>query len=196
MRILVADDDPVSRNMVQAALNGAGYQVVETEDGLAALEVLRADDPPRLAVLDWMMPGMDGVKLCREIRLQHYAILLTSKGQKDDLIQGLESGADDYLTKPFDPRELVSRIRVGERILHLEHTLGEKVDELQMAMAHVKRLQGLIPICMHCKKIRDDGATWHGLEVYIEEHSEAMFTHCLCEECLAKHYPGPSRRHT
>jgi len=144
MRILVADDDPVSRKMVQTVLHGAGYDVVETEDGLAALEVLRAGSPPRLAILDWMMPGMDGVKLCREIRLQQerggytYAILLTSKGQKDDLVQGLESGADDYLTKPFDPRELVSRIRVGERILHLEHTLGEKVDELQGAMAHLQ----------------------------------------------------------
>jgi response regulator RpfG family c-di-GMP phosphodiesterase len=104
-------------------------------------------------------------------------------------VEGFEAGADDYLIKPFDHLELCSRISVGERLLNLQSALGAKVIELESALSHVKQLQGLIPICMHCKNIRDDGATWHRLETYIQSHSEAVFTHSLCESCLQTHYP-------
>ncbi len=198
-RVLVAEDDRISRRLLEATLSRQGYEVVAVEDGDAALTELKKEDAPRLAVLDWMMPGLDGVEVCRKVRSvddaeYRYMILLTARAQKADIVAGLEAGADDYLTKPFNLQELVSRIKTGERILALEAALSDKVGELQEALAHVKTLQGLLPICMHCKKIRDDGDTWHKMETYISEHSEAMFTHSLCEDCLAKHYPGRGKR--
>jgi CheY-like chemotaxis protein len=199
MKVLIAEDDQVSRRLLQATLGRLGYEVVTTENGAQAWEALQTPEAPRLAILDWMMPELDGVDVCRNVRQREdvpyvYIILLTARGQKKDVVTGLEAGADDYLIKPFDPQELRSRITVGERILELEAALEGKVRELKDALTHVKQLQGLLPICMHCKKIRDDTDTWHRMENYIQEHSDAMFTHSLCEECLAKHYPDQKKR--
>jgi len=192
--VLIAEDDLVSRRLLEATLERLGYDVVSTCNGQEAWEVLGREDTPRMVVLDWMMPELDGVEVCRRVREQNadayiYLILLTAKGQKQDIVAGLEAGADDYLTKPFDPQELASRIEVGRRVLSLEAELAGKIDELQDALLHVKQLQGLLPICMFCKKIRDDEDSWHRLESYIEKHSEAMFTHSLCSDCLTTHYP-------
>jgi CheY-like chemotaxis protein len=114
---------------------------------------------------------------------------LTARGRLTDVIAGLDSGADDYVTKPFDWKELETRLRTGERILGLQAALADKVAELESALAEVRTLQGLLPICMHCKSIRDDSNTWRRLETYIERHSNARFTHSLCRKCLATHYP-------
>jgi sigma-B regulation protein RsbU (phosphoserine phosphatase) len=199
MMILVAEDDPIPRRLLQAVLTHAGHEVIERADGMAAWDVLCAHDAPRLALLDWMMPGLSGPEICRRLRQRGddaytYVILLTARDRGQDIVEGLEAGADDYLTKPFDHHELLSRIKTGERIVSLETKLARRVGELQEALAHVKQLQGLLPICMHCKKIRDDHATWHRLECYIEANSGAMFTHSLCDECLAEHYPEQARR--
>ena len=193
MRILIAEDEPVSRRLLEATLVRSGYEVDAVGDGERAWELLQSDRDIQLAVLDWMMPGLDGIEVCRRLRVRHgayvYVILLTARDRKEDVVVGLEAGADDYITKPFDPQELHSRIRAGERIVRLESGLETKVKELEAALAHVKQLQGLLPICMHCKKIRDDKATWHRLETYIQQHSQAMFTHSLCSDCLAHYYP-------
>ncbi len=193
MKILIAEDDPVSRRLLEATLVGSGYDVASVSDGTRAWDLAQHEKGVRLAVLDWMMPGLDGIEVCRRLRQGSgdyvYVILLTAKDRKEDVVVGLEAGADDYITKPFDPQELHSRIRAGERIVRLKLGLEQKVRELEEALAHVKRLQGLLPICMHCKKIRDDKDTWHRLETYIQEHSQAMFTHSLCQECLERHYP-------
>ncbi len=194
MRVLLAEDEPLSRHMVTRLLEGWGYEVQVVHDGSEAVKILQASEGPRLAILDWMMPGLDGVEVCRLIRANEneeyvYIILLTAKKQKQDVVTGLESGADDYITKPFDRDELHSRVMAGQRIVELKSALAHKVVELEEALEHVKKLQGLLPICMHCKKIRDDSHTWHRLETYIEEHSSAMFSHALCDECLAKYYP-------
>lgn len=194
MRVLLAEDEPLSRHMVRRLLEGWGYEVDVVHDGSDAAKILQAPDGPRLAILDWMMPGLDGVEVCRLVRANKkeeyvYIILLTAKKQKEDVVTGLESGADDYITKPFDQDELHSRVMAGQRIVELKAALAKKVAELKDALEHVKKLQGLLPICMHCKKIRDDSHTWHRLETYIEEHSDAMFSHALCDECLAKFYP-------
>jgi sigma-B regulation protein RsbU (phosphoserine phosphatase) len=194
MKILIAEDDSVSRKLLSAHLTKWGFDVVVTCDGAEAWDVMRQDDAPRLAILDWMMPEIDGVELCKRIRALDrdeytYIILLTAKKQKEDIIAGLDFGADDYITKPFDPNELRSRLDSGIRILDLEHALAVKIRELQDALEHVKQLQGLLPICMYCKKIRDDTNTWKNIEIYIEEHSDAMFTHSLCRECKKKYYP-------
>lgn len=194
MKVLIAEDEPVSRRLLSAALERAGYEVVTAGDGGEAWAMLQCQGDLRLAVLDWMMPEVDGVDVCRRVRAMRrasytYLILLTSLESRDDVVRGFESGADDYMTKPFDAQELLCRVRVGERVVRLEADLARKIDELQDALAHVRQLQGLLPICQHCKKIRDDGNCWQRLENYIEEHSEALFSHGICEECLLLHYP-------
>lgn len=194
VKVLIADDDPISLRLLESTLVQAGYEVVLTDDGAEALRILNTLSGPKLAVLDWMMPGLDGVQICRRLRGRPdvgyiYLVLLTVKREREDLVEGFEAGADDYLIKPFDSVELRARVAAGERLLNLQTALRTKVEELQEAISHVKQLQGLIPICMHCKKIRDDGSTWHRLETYIQKHSEAVFTHSLCESCLQEHYP-------
>ncbi|MGH9319172.1 MAG: response regulator [Vicinamibacteria bacterium] len=193
MRVLIAEDETTSRRLLESSLARFGYEVVAVANGDAAWEMLLGDDPPRLAILDWMMPGKDGLDICRQLRSEGrpyvYLLLVTTKNRTEDIVSGLSAGADDYLTKPYDPQELRCRIKTGERFLRLERALAKKVAELQEALSCVKQLQGLLPICMFCKKIRDDSDTWQELETYIEKNSQALFSHSLCEECRSEHFP-------
>jgi CheY-like chemotaxis protein len=187
-RVLIADDDPVSARVLEATLRRWGYQVEVVRDGLGAWERLQQEEAPRLAVLDWMMPGLEGPEVCRRVRALHrtvptYIILLTAKGQAKDIVVGLESGADDYVTKPFDQAELHSRLRVGERIIELQQGLADRVRELEEALSQVKTLKGLLPICAYCMKIRDDRNYWQRVETYIAAHSNARFSHGICPDC-------------
>jgi len=139
--VLIAEDDPVSRRILNTFLVKWGYDVTVVTDGAAALAVLEGDTSPRLAVLDWMMPGVEGVQVCRRIRERAdrpyvYVLLLTARSEKQDLLQGLELGADDYLTKPFDAAELRARVRVGERILNLQDDLISAREELRFRATH------------------------------------------------------------
>src|ERR1700757_2895995 len=141
MRILVAEDDAISRTLLERTLQRAGYAVVSVENGVEAMAELVKQDAPRLALLDWIMPKMDGVEVCREIRRRNdqayaYLILLSSKESKEDIVAGLESGADDYLTKPFNVDELKARLRTGERILHLEGRLVEAREMMRFKATH------------------------------------------------------------
>src|SRR6202050_884595 len=127
-KILIAEDDPVSLHLLKSFLIKWDYDVTIATDGIQALRILESDDTPRLVVLDWMMPGLEGVQICQRVRERPdkpyvYILLLTARSQKKDLLQGLEFGADDYLTKPFDAQELRARLHVGERILNLEEQL-------------------------------------------------------------------------
>ena len=140
-RILIAEDDPVSRRMLEAFLRKSGYEVEVATDGIEALRALEKMYAPPLAILDWMMPGLEGTQICQRIR-EHtdrpytYVLLLTARSQKDDLLKGLESGADDYLTKPFDAQELRARLHVGQRILDLQENLIAARDELRFRATH------------------------------------------------------------
>jgi len=188
MKILIAEDEQVSRLVLERTLAQWGHEVVSTSDGLAAWEKLQAEDAPKLAILDWMMPGLDGPDVCRKTRElgrrePTYCILLTAKVEKEDIAAGLEGGADDYITKPFDRRELRARVRVGERMLELRHGLAERVCELESALAQVEQLRGLLPICSYCKKIRTDGNYWQEVEAYIGDHSKVQFSHGICPDC-------------
>jgi len=191
MRILIAEDDAVSRRRLEATLQKWGYEVLAVEDGLAAWEVLQGEMPPPLAILDWMMPGMDGIEVCRKVRERSpsrplYIIVLTARGSREDVVAGLQAGGDDYVTKPFDREELHARVKVGLRVLQLQMNLADRVRELEEALARVKQLQGLLPICSYCKKIRDDQNYWQQVEGYISEHSEAVFSHGICPDCFEK----------
>lgn len=194
MRILIAEDDLTSRTMLAAVLNKGGHEVVETKNGVEAWETMRGENAPRMAILDWMMPEMDGVEAVRRIREREpekppYLIMLTTKGEKTDVVTGLDAGADDYLSKPFDPGELWARVDVGRRIIEMQDRLAQQVRELSEAMDHIKTLQGILPICSFCKKIRNDQGYWDQVEAYISENSQATFTHGICPDCMRKHYP-------
>ena len=141
LKILIADDDLLSRRMLKSTLERAGYDVIAVEDGTAATEALCEPNGPRLALLDWMMPGVDGPGVVRMVRVRRgqqyvHMILLTSRQSKEDVIAGLDAGADDYLTKPFNPQELKARLRTGERILHLEDTLVAAREEMRFRATH------------------------------------------------------------
>jgi diguanylate cyclase (GGDEF)-like protein len=140
-KILIAEDDPISRRLLEVFLTRWGYQVSVAASGIEALELLEKADAPRLAVLDWMMPGLEGVQVCRKIRERKdrpyiYILLLSARTQKEDLLLGLESGADDYLTKPFDAQELRARLHVGQRILQLQDGLMVAGAELLFRATH------------------------------------------------------------
>ncbi|MGB6429654.1 MAG: diguanylate cyclase [Candidatus Acidiferrales bacterium] len=141
MKILIADDDKISRRLLEKTLEREGYEVIAVDNGRLALQQLSLQDGPRLALLDWMMPEMDGPGVCLEIRKQHerpyvHIVLVTSRGSKQDVVAGLESGADDYLTKPWDPAELTARLRVGQRILQLEDRLVEARETMRFKATH------------------------------------------------------------
>ena len=191
MRILIAEDDPVSRRMLEVTLSGWGYEVQATCDGRTACQALEVDDPPRLALLDWMLPKMDGLEICRRVRSTPagraiYIILLTTRARKEDVIAGFDGGADDYITKPFDREELRARLRAGCRIVELQLRLAERMAELEESVARIKQLHGLLPMCAWCKKIRVDQNYWQEVECYVASHSEARFTHGICPACMAK----------
>lgn len=188
MRILIAEDDAISLRVLESALTKWGHEVVTATTGAAALAALKLPDAPQLAILDWMMPEMDGVEVCSQLRPALadrflYIILLTARGQKADIVAGLEAGADDYLVKPFDREELRARLNAGIRIVDLQSQLGHRVRQLEEALQRVHELQGLLPICCYCKKIRDDQNYWHEVENYIGARSGTVFSHGICPDC-------------
>jgi DNA-binding response OmpR family regulator len=191
MRVLIADDDRMTTTMLTHALAKWGlFEASIAHDGESAWQAIRAEGP-QLAILDWMMPGLEGPALCRRIRADPatahlYVILLTARDSHEDLVAGLDAGADDYLIKPFNHEELRARLNVGARIVGLQRRLAERVAELEAAISTVKQLQGMIPICSYCKRIRSDSDEWEPLESYISEHSDALFSHGICPPCLAK----------
>jgi len=190
-RILVAEDHYVSRHLLERNLANWGFSVSSAEDGEEALSILDGEDPPSIAIIDWMMPKIDGLEVCRRVRARKdrpylYLLLLTAKSQKEEVAAGLEAGADDYVIKPFDPDELRARLKVGQRVVQLERTLAKKVGDLEQALADVRKLKELIPICMYCKSVRDDKDYWHQIEEYIHDETGSDFTHGICPECLAK----------
>jgi len=146
MKILIAEDDMVSRRVLEATLQKWGHEVIVAHDGVGALSALRAEDAPPLAILDWMMPGIDGVEVCRQVRQSFsgtptYIILLTAKTEKDDVVTGLEAGADDYLTKPFERTELRARIEVGVRVVNLQQKLADNVKTLNKTIVELRQAE-------------------------------------------------------
>jgi DNA-binding response OmpR family regulator len=186
--VLIVDDEPIVRRLHEASLAGWGYQVTSAPGGEQAWEIFQSEDPPELAILDWTMPGMDGLELCTRIRAlgrepKPYLIFVTAKARTQDIVTGLGAGADDYIVKPFEREELRARVQVGFRMLALQAALAERVRELEEALTRVKQL----PICSYCKKVRDDRNYWQQVETYIEGHSDAQFTHGICPECREKY---------
>ncbi|MEQ2006917.1 MAG: response regulator [Limisphaerales bacterium] len=178
MKILVADDDATSLMVLTMTLTKLGHAAVPASDGEQAWHQWQADCYPVL-ISDWVMPVLDGLALCRRIRKtrrDHYTsiILLTSLGGRANYLEAMNAGADDFVTKPFDEEQLSARLAVAERVLGLRQ--------------HVRQLEELLPICAYCKQIRDEQDSWHSVESYIAERSEAntKFSHGICPGCLKK----------
>jgi sigma-B regulation protein RsbU (phosphoserine phosphatase) len=173
MRILVVDDDSPSRLVLATLVERLGHEVVAMPDGRAGWAEFERK-PFQVVLSDWMMPDLDGLELCRRIRAADrtrytYLILVTALGGKARYLEGMEAGADDFLTKPVDADELGVRLGVAERIVGLQ--------------AHVRQLEGLLPICSYCKRIRDEQNAWNRLELYISSRTDATFTHGICPDC-------------
>jgi CheY-like chemotaxis protein len=188
VKILVADDDRVWSRVLEVALVSCEHQPVVCHTGTDAWQILRSPDAPALAILDWEMPGLTGADVCRRVReipnaVAPYLILVTARDGADTVVEGLEAGADDYIRKPFHQRELQARVRVGERMIGLQRALDTRVRELESALANIKQLHGLLPICAYCKMVRSDGNYWQQVEAYLTEHSQLSFSHSICPAC-------------
>ncbi len=189
MRILLADDDRTQLAILQRTLQQWGYDVQTFSDGEQAWQFIDKGEAPALMILDWVMPGMDGLEICRRVRRRSigrpcYIIMLTGRRDTDDVVQGLQAGADDYILKPFHTEEFRARVRNGERLISLQETLTARVDELEQALNRVTQLQKLIPICSYCRKIRTDENYWLELENYLARHSAVRFSHGICPSCF------------
>lgn len=189
--ILLADDDKLTLNVLNDVLTRAGYDVITATDGEQAWRKLQEGNA-QVAILDWIMPGMEGVEICRRANdepklANRYFILLTGKSSTEDLVAGLQAGASDYLRKPFDETELLARVEVGIRFMDLQRKLADRVQELEKALTQVRRLEGLLPICSYCKRIRNEQDYWERVDAYISQHANVRFSHNICPECYEKH---------
>ena len=177
MNVLIAEDEPATARLLEATLGGLGHKVTLTHNGSEAWDAWLLAQP-RVVISDWQMPELEGVELCRRIRERRgapytYFILLTASGGRDRYFAAMDAGVDDFLTKPVDREELAARLRVAERILGLR--------------AELSALEGLLPVCSYCKRIRDTAGRYGSLERYIEERSGAEFSHGICPECYEKY---------
>lgn len=199
-KILIVDDNPTNLMLMESHLEGLPVTCVKALSGMAAVKAA-AENDFALILLDVQMPEMDGFETATALRTEartHFVpiIFITAMDQKTYEFKGYESGAVDYISKPVDEEILRSKVKIfmelciQKRIIESQRSeLAAKVTELQKALDEIKVLRGIIPICVHCKKIRDDAGYWESVEQYIQEHSEAGFSHGICPDCLKKHFP-------
>ncbi len=211
--LLVAEDSATQRALLLGMLRRFGHEVTAVESGEALRRCAElAAVAPRLLLLDWEMPGLSGPDVCRVLRRERnadppYILLVTARTESAELAEGLGAGVNDYIKKPFDPVELKARVDGGLRMLTLQDTLRDRVRELEAALARIRTLEGIIPICMFCHAIRIDRETWQRLELYLQSRTDARFSHGLCPDCAKRHYgdhypgdphaspPGMEERH-
>jgi PleD family two-component response regulator len=180
MKVLVAEDDRTSRALLHGALLKLGYDVVEAENGAAAWDQLLLTGV-RIVVSDWVMPDIDGLELCRRVRSLRdrpyvYFILLSGKRIGDaHYASAMDEGVDDFLEKPLDAETLRMRLRVGERIVRLTE--------------RVRTLEGILPMCAYCRRIRDEKGGYSNLEEYVSDRTSARFSHGVCPDCAKRHFP-------
>lgn len=190
--ILLVDDTPVIRQFLRALLEGMPCRILEAANGREALRIVQ-DERPTLVLMDVEMPEMGGLEACRRMKddpatADIPVLMVTVLSEPENVLKGFRAGAVDYLTKPIQPEELLARVGVHLELQRRIRAEQHLVQELKSALAHVKVLAGLIPICAGCKKIRDDRGFWQQVEEYISNHSDAVFTHGLCPDCIRKYF--------
>ncbi len=188
VRVLVVDDVPVQRIALQRRLDKWGYEVLAVESAEQAYASLGDRDAPTLVVLDWTLPDMDGPELCRRIRAHAslrtaYLILYTSRESSEDLVAGLEAGANDFVSKTADPEELRARLQVGARYALLHRDLQARTREVEAALETVNKLQGILPICSYCKRVRDDRSYWHEIDRFLVQRTDLELSWSTCDQC-------------
>lgn len=188
MKVLIAEDEYTTRLMVQVCLENWGYSVASVEDGLAAWEIMNRENPPEIAVLDWEMPGLNGLDLCKKIKAMErncpaHVILLTGRDSKNDISQGFDAGADDYITKPFNDDELRARIRVAERIVTIQSSLNSSLEELKQALDMVEALDEPVPVCKSCQKIAAFDGSWRKPAELLQYPVDPQFIQLQCPDC-------------
>ncbi|WP_224984422.1 response regulator [Geomonas agri] len=188
-KTLLVVDDTVDNLIILYKLLRTEYAVIGANSGIEALRLVHSAAPD-LILLDIMMPEMDGYEVCRQLKLDPHlrdipVIFISALNEEVDEARGFEMGAVDFITKPVKPAILARRVAVHLELQSQKVALQHRNHELQAALSRVKELSGLLPICMTCKKIRDDQGYWNQLESYISEHSEALFSHSYCPECAA-----------
>lgn len=191
LRILVAEDEPVSGKRLELTLRALGHEVTVTRDGEAAWQAFQGGRFP-MVITDWVMPDVDGLELVRRVRAGQrgpgdYTWMILLTGREDGMVEGLEAGADDFIPKPCAPAELRARIEVGRRVLGIKAELAERVRALEATLEHVRRLEGLLPICSYCKNIRDKQDAWHSVEEFVAQRSQVSFSHSICPSCYTQH---------
>lgn len=194
VKVLVVDDEQDIRFATARILKSSGYDVSEAATGAQCLEVAKRVRPD-LILLDVVLPDTAGTDICRQIKGDPelgstFVVMISgSKTSSIEQAEGLDIGADGYIARPISNQELKARVNAMVRILAAERERDRVILELKEALSEIKRLSGLLPICMFCKKIRDDKGYWNQLEAFIVERSEADFSHSICEECVKIHYP-------
>ena len=192
VKILIAEDEFTTRMMVQVCLENWGYRVESVTNGNAAWAALQKPDAPHIAILDWEMPEVDGVEVCRRAKeldtvSPPYILLLTSRDSKTDIVKGFDAGADDYMTKPFNDNELRARVRVAERLVRTQSSLAESVAELKEALNQVEMLENGIEVCRECRRIFSPyDSEWHGLGDILDNGVDPRFIVKSCSGCMKK----------
>lgn len=188
-RVLVAEDDETTRTALVFLLQRNGFDVTVADDGQRAFEILIAPDPPLIALLDWEMPRLDGLHVSRAVRTlptsrYTYLIMVTARDRTVDMLAAFAAGVDDFLSKPVNVAQLLARLRCGERVLDSESRCAQRIADLEKALDEVRILKRLLPICMYCKKVRDDGNYWHEIDAYIHAQTGTDFSHGICPNCM------------
>jgi DNA-binding response OmpR family regulator len=174
--VLIADDDATARNFLKAFLRKFDYDCVLASDGEQAWQAFQSAQPAMI-LADWLMPKLSGLELCRMIRAERrprypYVILVTALSGKGSYLEGMDAGADDFVTKPYDLDEMAARLRVAERIISLQ--------------TEVRQLEGLLPVCSYCRRIRDDRDAWSTLEQFVARHTDVLLSHSICPDCYGE----------
>ena len=185
-RVLIVDDELHEIKVLTKFLHD-DYKIMAAKDGESALKIAQGSNPPDLILLDIIMPGLNGYATCEQLKENDTTknipvIFVTAISEVMDAARAFELGAVDYVTKPFNPVTVKARVKT-----HIQ--LNDTLQDLQAALSEVKTLRGFLPICSYCKKIRDDKGYWNQIESYIQEHSDAEFSHSVCQECAKKYYP-------
>ena len=195
MKILIAEDEFTTRMMVQVCLEKWGYKVESVTNGHEAQEQLQKEDAPQIAILDWEMPELDGVEVCRKVKEEEvdnppYIILLTGRDSDTDILYGFDAGADDYMTKPFNDDELRARVRVAERLVRTQMSLADSVAELKEALNQLEWLEGEVEVCAECRSVYSpyDGV-WHKCEDVLTSGTDPRFIVVRCPGCSPEKQP-------
>jgi CheY-like chemotaxis protein len=196
VKLLIAEDDPMSRRLMRAVLTDLQLEILTAGDGEEALECIESD-APAMIMLDWILPGMSGLEVCQRVRQRNsperpYIVMVTFRDKDDDVVAAFEAGADDCITKPVHPRQLQARIGGAMRLVLREHALVQEQVALQSALASLRDMPSLVPICSCCRRV-SDGDKWLSADRYLSLRAGVQFTHGLCPTC-APRLMEPKRR--